>query len=356
MMHTIPRRRIPDSALVRIENKKRIVPISDVLREYLAHFDRTAPIGDIYSDLLQFDQAIPIETEDGASTHWDWVFYPAHAWGEISRRLVQIYAHLKTPEDPEFTDHLSTKRVEFCHFGNSRPFRIKIVNRFNDNHDYYYVKQADASRVYGLELEHILAPNRIYFLVDGATLIEEHISGIPGDVYFARQQWQELINPTRFAKEFVKFAERCFAKLLGDMRSYNYVIVVTEDFDMQQYRIRAIDFDQQSNEGRLQVYLPHFYRENQPAVDLVWNQLSDRAIRQYQKEERALMARRLRVAWSRTDDLFHCMENDHLSDRDNVVQLARGLARYHRERVFDSATSIGQLTRQHLTTTLREDL
>ena len=125
---------------------------------------------------------------------------------------------------------------------------------------------------------------------------------------------------------------------------------------MQQYRIRAIDFDQQSNEGRLQVYLPHFYRENQPAVDLVWNQLSDRAIRQYQKEERALMARRLRVAWSRTDDLFHCMENDQLSDRENVVQLARGLARYHRESVFDSATSIGQLTRQHLTATLREDL
>lgn len=39
-------------------------------------------------------------------------------------------------------------------------------------------------RVYGLELEHLLSPNRINYLMHRAgTLVEEHIAGIPGDVF-----------------------------------------------------------------------------------------------------------------------------------------------------------------------------
>jgi hypothetical protein len=34
-------------------------------------------------------------------------------------------------------------------------------------------------RIYGLELEHILSPDKINFLVYNDTLIEEHIMGIP---------------------------------------------------------------------------------------------------------------------------------------------------------------------------------
>ena len=40
-------------------------------------------------------------------------------------------------------------------------------------------------------------------------------------------------------------------RLLGDMRSYNYVIVPVHDFDHVVYKIRSIDFDQQSYEGSL---------------------------------------------------------------------------------------------------------
>jgi hypothetical protein len=56
-------------------------------------------------------------------------------------------------------------RIDFGDFGNSKPFRIRVTNLFNDNSDYFYVKQADASRIYGLELDHILSPNRISLLV-----------------------------------------------------------------------------------------------------------------------------------------------------------------------------------------------
>ena len=70
------------------------------------------------------------------------------------------------------------------------------------------------------------------------------------------------MNKVRLAKEFIKFNERCFVKLLGDMRSYNYVIDVTPDFDAVQYRVRAIDFDQHAFEGRKKMYLPQFFKEN----------------------------------------------------------------------------------------------
>jgi hypothetical protein len=46
---------------------------------------------------------------------------------------------------------------------------VRIVNRLNENFDYFYVKRVDANRVYGLELEHILSPNRMnYFVTEGS--------------------------------------------------------------------------------------------------------------------------------------------------------------------------------------------
>ena len=137
-------------------------------------------------------------------------------------------------------EHLVVDRIDYCQFGNSKPFRVRIVNQFNDNYDYFYVKIADASRVYGLELEHILSPNRINYLVDKTSLIEEHIAGIPRDTFIDNYINLPNFNKVRLAKEFVKFNERCFVRLLGDMRSYNYVVDVTPDFEEEQYRVRII--------------------------------------------------------------------------------------------------------------------
>jgi hypothetical protein len=133
----------------------------------------------------------------------------------------------------------------------------------NDNYIFLYIKKADASRIYGLELEHLLSPNNINFLVHKDTVIEEHILGIPGDV-FIKNHLKDLPQQDKraLAKEFVKFNERCFVRLLADMRSYNYVVVITQDFDRVQYRIRAMDFDQQCYEGNPRVYKPQFLKEN----------------------------------------------------------------------------------------------
>jgi hypothetical protein len=45
-------------------------------------------------------------------------------------------------------------------------------------------------------------------------------------------------------------------RLLGDMRSYNFIFDFTQDFDDVQFNIRSIDFDQQSYEGNKNNYLP----------------------------------------------------------------------------------------------------
>ena len=64
------------------------------------------------------------------------------------------------------------RQGRLLYFWNTKPFRIRIVNQYNDNHDYFYVKKADASRIYGLELEQLLSPNEINVQVDRDTLVE----------------------------------------------------------------------------------------------------------------------------------------------------------------------------------------
>ena len=123
---------------------------------------------------------IPLTDAEGRPTLWDTVIYSAGRDDELNEALKQVYALLKVDGDFSVMQHLYVDRVDFCTFGNSTPFRIRIVNAYNDNQDYFYIKKADASRVYGLELEHLLSPNRLNFLTQAATLVEEHVAGIPG--------------------------------------------------------------------------------------------------------------------------------------------------------------------------------
>jgi hypothetical protein len=244
------------------------------------------------------------------------------------------------------------ERVDFCAFGNSNPFRVRIVNQYNDNYDHFYVKKADASRIYGLELEDILSPNRINYMVCGNTLIEEHIAGIPGDMFLADYLDRPSTNKVRIAKEFVKFNERCFARLLGDMRAYNYVIDITPDFEDEQYRVRAIDFDQQSYEGKIQAYLPHFFPDNKKVVDLCGQILNLQTIRQYQVEERTLIARRLNFSKEQVIRLTEAMRFGDLSLPEKTQELKAGLRKFHKDDRFLQCANIGDLLVLNLETTL----
>jgi hypothetical protein len=269
-------------------------------------------------------------------------------WEYLREGLIRLYAILKTEGDFSFTRHLDVARVDYCTFGNSNPFRVRIVNRYNDNYDHYYIKKEDASRVYGLELEHLLSPNRISFLTGKDTLVEEHIPGLPGDIFIKEYLEREETNKIRIAKEFVKFNERCFIRLLGDMRSYNFVVNVTPDVEDYQYRFRAIDFDQQSYEGRKNLYLPQFFKENYAYVDLTLKYLNKDSIEQYQAEERTLIAYRMAAGRYRIMDLLNIMSRDHISTDEKLGQLKEDLGHYFHSKNIQRCKTMGELVKQVL--------
>jgi len=223
-----------------IKHKKPPYPIGNKLREYLRKFDRECQLPISYEDLLRYDNEIPLYDGKGNDTLWLTVFYPQLEMAQVYSDLKKVYALLKADGDMEVIEHLSIDRVDLCVYGNTQPLRIRIVNQLNDNFDYFYIKKADASRVYGLELEDLLSPNRISYLVHQDTLIEEHIIGIPGDQFIKDNLKQESINEIRLAKEFVKFNERCFVRLLGDMHSSNFVVDVTPDFEEVSWQARYL--------------------------------------------------------------------------------------------------------------------
>ncbi len=336
--------------------KKPIFPINESLRGYLQQHGREVKLPVSYKDLLHVAYAVPLKDKDGNNSLWETVSYDMNHWQFIRAGLIKMYAILKTEGDLSFSKHLDVARVDFCSFANSSPFRIRIVNKFNDNYDHYYIKQADASRVYGLELEHLLSPNRISFFTHNQTLIEDHIPGIPGDIFISNYLDEPITNRIRFAKEFVKFNERCFVRLLGDMRSYNFVVDITPDIEDFQYRIRAIDFDQQSYEGRKNLYLPQFFKENKALVDLCSKYLNKDVITQYQTEERTMMAFRVASSRFRLMDLLNIMALDHISTPEKLSQLRESLAIDFKAPVFLKCRSMGQLVKRQLKQTLQKNL
>ncbi len=331
-----------------IARQKIKYPVSPPLRQYLYHFDRQREIPKVYDDLCRFTGAVPYENPKGQETLWLTVMYPPEAYQDLRPRLIAIYSELKLGRHGGQHEHLVVDRIDFGDFGNSKPFRVRVTNLFNDNSDYFYVKQADASRIYGLELEHILSPNRINYLVNGNTLIEEHIAGVPGDVFLRDYLSQPGLNKVRIAKEFTKFTERGFIRLLGDMRSVNYVVDITPDFEEVQYRVRAIDFDQQSYEGKGNTYLAFRFESNRKVTRLAFHVLNRKSIDQYVAEEHAQMSRRAKVESSRLRALLGIMRRESIAPREHVITLARDLDRMHGTSGFGDCQSMGELTAMHI--------
>ncbi|MFL5787187.1 MAG: hypothetical protein ACJ748_03975 [Flavisolibacter sp.] len=336
--------------------KKFFYPISKDLRTYLKTHGRETTLPVSYKDLLNFTYSVPLKDKEGKDTLWEKSLYDTRDWQYVKEGLINLYALLKTEGDYSFSKHLDVARIDYCTFGNSNPFRIRIVNRYNDNYDHYYIKKEDASRVYGLELEHLLSPNRITFLTGKDTLVEEHIPGLPGDLYIKDYLEKPETNKIRVAKEFVKFNERCFVRLLGDMRSYNFVVNVSPDVEDYQYRLRAIDFDQQSYEGRKNLYLPQFFKENLPFVELTLQYLNKDSIEQYQAEERTLIAYRMAASRYRILDLFKNMSKDIISTDEKREQLKQELADYFQTTSFLRCRTMGEVVKQTLRFTLKPHL
>lgn len=335
--------------------KKALIPASKALFAYLKRHNREIHLPLQYDDLLRYNASVPLIDQSGRDTLWETVYFSESDRIEINGALTHIYALLKMDGDTKASEHLNVARIDFCTFGNTKPFRVRIINRLNDNYDHFYVKKADASRIYGLELEDLLSPNRVTYMVDRKTLIEEHVAGIPGDIFMQNNLEESTFNKIRIAKEFIKFNERCFIRLLGDMRAYNYVVDITPDIEGNQYRLRAIDFDQQSYEGRKSFYLPQYFKENNPVIFLGIDHMTNETVKQYQLEERSLIATRVKASELQVKDLFDVMVKDELSLPGKVQQLKEELAYHHKNDAFLKCKTMGEIVLTNIQLLLRKD-
>ena len=328
--------------------KKPIYPVKPGLREYLARFNREVALPLTYSDLFYFHVSGPLLDKSGKDTLWQTVGYHYFEMPKIFAGLKEVYALLKSGGDRSALEHLYVDRVDYCSFGNTQPFRIRIVNSYNDNQDYFYIKRADASRIYGLELEHLLSPNRMHYLTSRDTLVEEHVAGIPGDLFIKEWLHNPQVKIIRLAKELVKFNERCFIRLLGDMRACNFVMDMTPDVEEVQIRIRALDFDQQCHNERKNFYLPQFFKDNKPLVFYCMKHLNLQTAMQYQREEQSLILRRMQLIHDRLRSLLDVMSVDDLAPEGNVAQLRSELADHYSDSSFLACGTMGGLVRASL--------
>ena len=337
-----------------MSKKKPFFPINYRLNEYLSEYNRNLKIPVFYEDLKRFSGSVSVYNKNDKDTLWVRVFYSEFERKEIDLSLKKVYNLLHSDGNESNITFLNIDAIDYCTFGNSKPFRIKIRNTLNDNFTYFYVKKADASRVYGLELENLLSPYNLNFLINNNTLIEEHVAGIPGDEFFE----EHLIKCTnseksQIAKEFVKFNERCMIRLLGDMRSYNYVIISTHDFDQVIYKIRAIDFDQQCYEGNLKVYRPQFFKENKFIMNIVKERLDSNSLDQYKTEERSIIAKRILSSESRTKKIIECMSQDKISTEENILLLSKQVFKLTKDKNFINSKNMGEIIRASFNYVLR---
>jgi hypothetical protein len=334
---------------LKISKKKPSYPVSEKLNAYLTEYNRNIRIPIFYDDLLRFQGSVVVYDKNDEDTLWIRVYYSQFEREEIDLSLKKVYTILHSDGNQRTIPFLNVDAIDYCTFGNSKPFRIKIRNILNDNYTYFYVKKADASRIYGLELEHMLSPYNLNFLVYKDTLIEEHIAGIPGDEFIKTMLPHcSSTEKSQIAKEFVKFNERCMIRLLGDMRSYNYVIVPTHDFDHVVYKIRAIDFDQQCFEGKFNIYRPQFFKENYDMVKMVSERFQKESIDQYKIEERSIVAKRMISYHDRIEELLDCMVEDTISKKEHIDLLKSKIYEYTNDLKFKKSKNMGEILKNAL--------
>jgi len=327
-----------------ISKKKPFYPISNILKKYLIDFNRWMEIQISYDDLLRFQGSIVVYDENDNDTLWARVYYSDSELKEIDYNLKKLYTILHSDGNESTITYLNIDAIDYCTFGNSKPFRVKVRNILNDNFTYFYIKKTDSSRVFGLEFEHMLSPYNLNFLVNESTLIEEHIAGIPGDVFIKDMLPKcSESEQAQIAKEYVKFNERCMVRLLGDMRSYNYVIVPIHDFDQVIYKIRAIDFDQQSFEGKFSVYRPQFFKENQPLIKMIQKKLTHDSVDQYKIEERSIVARRIISNEDKIDQLLDSMKESPITIDQNLNNLKLEIYKFTSDKAFRDSKSMGDI-------------
>ena len=329
--------------------RKPSFPINAPLRSYLARCRRELEIPVTYARLENFQESLPLADANGRDTLWETVLYSPNEMEALKVDLKYVYALLKVHGDLSVMDHLYIDR--------DRLLQLRQLAAVPDPDRQQHQREPRLLlRQEGRRLAR-LRPGA------GAPAVAQ-----PAQLrHPRRRRWSRStspacratsssanwldnreIKPVRIAKELVKFNERCFIRLLGDMRSYNFVFVLTPDFEGWQVRIRAMDFDQQSYHGRRTFYLPQFFKENLSLVQFCTSLLDITTSRQYQREERTLLLQRADASQQRLDLLLDAMSGDVIAPEANVITLREGLAEHFGADSYLKCESMAAIVRENL--------
>ena len=109
-------------------NKKKVYPITNELNAYLEKYERITKTRIFYEDLLRFQGSVVVYDKEGEDTLWLSVYYSESDRTEIEASLNKIYTLLHSDGDESTLPFLTVDAIDFCTFGNSKPFRVKVRN------------------------------------------------------------------------------------------------------------------------------------------------------------------------------------------------------------------------------------
>ena len=233
-----------------ISKKKVTFPVTPSLQVYLDAHGRSIEIPVSYDDLLRFE-GMPI-LDGNARTRSGSIACTACRPGRARPQFEAAVLHPHADGSDTILPFIRWTASRFALY-NTKPFRVKA-------------RMSSTTTTFSCTSRNATLPASTGW--NGATSVAEpHHSCLPEhlsrntssasrDIFIA-QRW----NPVHAGQRAPPKSTSTTTLLLaapGDMRSYNYVVVITQDFDRIQYRLRAIDFDQQSYEGRtgLQAGMP----------------------------------------------------------------------------------------------------
>ena len=124
-----------------MSQKKPAFPVSEELDIYLAEHSRNIKIPIFYDDLLRFQGSVVVYDKNDEDTLWVRTYYSEFERKEIDLSLKKVYTTLHSNGNEDTIPYLNVDAIDYCTFGNSKPFRVKIRNILNDNFTYFYVKK-----------------------------------------------------------------------------------------------------------------------------------------------------------------------------------------------------------------------
>jgi hypothetical protein len=96
------------------------------------------------------------------------------------------------------------------------------------------------------------------------------------------------------------------------------------------------------------MYLPQYFKENNPIVNFCIEVMNPETIRQYQYEERTLMKRRYEASKNKIGRLMECIVEDEISTPDKTDTIKKELNRHHKTTQFSKCKNMGQAVKLHL--------